>query len=303
MSLSPWVFKLEEELSKGAESNVRLGVVINTPSERQRVYTPSMNDRNAPLAASMIIRDPDLGYFLLSANPHGPLSIIFESSDNQVDFARSRGLSESYDSETDNDKPLEEIRLSPATLTVMTDAHKVLSEETHRIANDIATRVESVIGEDYDEDDDKSRVIPNENIEQRIRVAQDKQKMLIERIENIRKKIPKNTQLGKVLGEDLEESTSSMVKVSKDPWQRYEEVKELKDDVLAQANDLLAEVEKEGADNEEGESERDGDSGRDVQVPSDIRRKKVGQIMKLLDRETAALVEATKGRLERLSLA
>ncbi|KAB8289835.1 hypothetical protein EYC80_010467 [Monilinia laxa] len=381
MSLSPWVFKLEEELNKGAESNVRLGVIVNTPSERQRVYTPSMNDRNAPLAASIILRDPDLGYFLLSANPHGPLSIIFESPDNQVDFARSRGRSESYDSETDNDKPLvlfearpvyqpsyafeksselpslhekishskykrllkEEIRLSPATLTVMTDAHKVLSEETHRIgtaaaelfrkciklqielskhikqANDIATRVESVIGEDYDEDDDKSRVIPNENIEQRIRVAQDKQKTLIERIENIRKKIPKNTQRelsdkerawteevrnlsGKVLGEDLEESTSSMVKVSKDPWQRYEEVKELKDDVLAQANDLLAEVEKEGADNEEGESERDGDSGRDVQVPSDIRRKKVGQIMKLLDRETA-LVEATKGRLERLSLA
>ncbi|QSZ29155.1 hypothetical protein DSL72_003666 [Monilinia vaccinii-corymbosi] len=381
ISLSSWVFKLEEELNKGAESNVRLGVVVSTPSERQRVYTPPMVDRNASLAASTIIRDPDLGYFLLSANPHGPLSIIFESPEYQVDFNRSRGRSASYDSETDNDKPLvlfearpvyqpsyaleqpselpslhdkinhskykrllkEEIRLSPATLTVMTDAHKVLGEETHRIgtaaaelfrkciklqielskhikhANDIATRVESVIGEDYDEDDDKSRVTPNENIEQRIRVAQDKQKILSERIENIRKKIPKNSQRelsdkerawaeevrilsGKVLGEDLEESTSSMVKVSKDPWQRYEEVKELKDDVLAQANALLAEAEKAGVNEEDRESERDGDSGRDVQVPSDIRRKKVGQIMKLLDRETA-LVEATKGRLERLSLA
>ncbi|KAJ8068011.1 hypothetical protein OCU04_003589 [Sclerotinia nivalis] len=382
ISLSSWAFKLEDELSNGADSNVRLGVVISTPSERQRIYTPPMIDRNAPLAASTVIRDPDLGYFLLSTNAHGPLSVIFESPEYQVDFSRSRGRSETYDSETDNEKPLvlfearpvyqpsyafeqtselpsfhekikhskykrllkEEIRLSPATLTVMTDAHKVLSEETHRIgtaaaelfrkciklqielskhikqANDIATRVESVIGEDYNEGDDKSRLAPNENMEQRIRKAQDKQKILNERIENIRKKIPKNTQRelsdkekawmeevrnlsGKVLGEDLEESNSSMVKVSKDPWQRYEEVKELKDDVLTQTNELVAEMEKR-KDEADGEEERDEDVGRDrdVQVPSELRRKKVGQIMKLLDRETA-LVEATKGRLEKLSLA
>lgn len=385
ISLSSWVFKLEEELYNGAESNVRLGVVASTPSERQRVYTPPMIDRNAPMAASTIIRDPDLGYFLLSANSHGPLSIVFESPEYRVDFSRSRGRSESYDSETDNDKPLvlfearpvyqpsyaleqpselpslhekinhskykrllkEEIRLSPATLTVMTDAHKVLSEETHRIgtaaaelfrkciklqielskhikqANEIASRVESVICEDYDEDDEKSRLTPNENIEQRIKVAQDKQKMLAERIEIIKKKIPKNTQRelsdkekawaeevrnlsGKVLGEDLEESTSSMVKVSKDPWQRYEEIKEIKDDVLSQANELVAEAEKEGdaegdVENGDTESVSVAGSGRDVQVPSELRRRKVGQIMQLLDRETA-LVEATKARLERLSL-
>lgn len=379
MSLSTWVFKLEEELSKGAESNVRLGVVVSTPSERQRVYTPPMIDKNAPLAASTIIQDPDLGYLLLSANAHGPLSVNFESPEFQLDFNRSRGRSESYDSETDNDKPLvlfearpvyqpsyaleqpselpslhekikhskykrllkEEIRLSPATLTVMTDAHKVLSEETHRIgtaaaelfrkciklqielskhikqANEIATRVESVIGEDVDEDDDKPRVPPNENMEQRIKEAKDKQKILNERIENIRKKIPKNTQRelsdkekawieevrslgGKVLGEDMDGSTESMVKVSKDPWQRYEEVKELKDEVLSQANELAKDAERER--DEEQQEERDGDSARGVQVPSELRRKKVGQIMKLLDRETA-LVEATKGRLERLSLA
>lgn len=380
MSLSQWVFKLEEELYNGADSNVRLGVVVSTPSERQRVYTPPMIDRNAPLAASTIIRDPDLGYFLLSANAHGPLSIIFESPEYQADFSRSRGRSESYDSETDNDKPLvlfearpvyqpshafeqpselpslhekikhskykrllkEDIRLSPATLTVMNDAHKVLTEETHRIgtaaaelfrkcvklqielskhikqANDIATRVESVIGEDYDEDDDKSRVPPNENMEQRIKKAQDKQKELAERIENIRKKIPKNTQRelsdkekawmeevrnlsGKVLGEDLEDLESSMVKVSKDPWQRFEEVKELKDDVLSQAKELLAEAEKEKEKEGDDNIGRDGRDAKDVMVPSELRRKKVGQIMKLLERETA-LVEATKGRLEKLSL-
>ncbi|KAM0130445.1 hypothetical protein ACHAP3_007308 [Botrytis cinerea] len=379
MSLSTWVFKLEEELSQGAESNVRLGVVVSTPSERQRVYTSTMIDKNAPLAASTVIQDPDIGYFLLSANAHGPISINFESPEYQLDFNRSRGRSESYDSETDNDKPLvlfdarpvyqpsyaleqpsdlpslhekikhskykrllkEEIRLSPATLTVMTDAHKVLSEETHRIgtaaaelfrkciklqielskhikqANEIATRVESVIGEDVDEDDDKPRVTPNENMERRIKEAKDKQKILNERIENIRKKIPKNTQRelsdkekawieevrnlgGKVLGEDLDGSTESMVKVSKDPWQRYEEVKELKDEVLSQANELAKDAEREG--DEEQHDERDGDSAKNVQVPSELRRKKVGQIMKLLDRETA-LVEATKGRLERLSLA
>ncbi|ESZ89539.1 hypothetical protein SBOR_10080 [Sclerotinia borealis F-4128] len=377
ISLSSWVFRLEEELCNGAESNVRLGVVVSTPSKVQRVYTPSMIDRNAPLAASTIILDPDLGYLLLSANCHGPLSISFESPEYQVDLSRRLGRSESYDSETDNDKPLvlfearpvyqpsyaleqpselpsfhkkighskykrllkEEIRLSPAVLTVMTDAHKVISEETHCIgtaaaelfrkciklqielskhikqANDIASRVKSVIGDDYDADDDKSQVMSNEIIERRIQVAQDKQKMLNERIENIRKKIPKNTRRelsdkerawteevrnlsGKVLGEDLEDSTSSMVKVSKDPWQRYEEVRELKDDVLSQANNLLAKGDDE---RDVEELERTEDGGRGVHVPAELRRKKVGQIMKLLDRETA-LVEATKGRLERLSL-
>ncbi|KAM3073679.1 hypothetical protein ACMFMG_004436 [Clarireedia jacksonii] len=371
ISLAEWVFRLEGELAGGvAGRDFRLDLLARAKSViRKRVHSQQMLDRNAPLTACTVIHDPDLGYFVLSATPHGPVSINFESPTYKVDLVQSR-RSSSYDSDTDNDKPLvlyeprpvyepsyafeepselpslheklrhskykrilkDEVRLSPATLTIMTDAHQVLSEETHRIgtaaaelfrkcirlqielsnhirkANELASRVETIIGEDYDEAEDKARLPPNEDIERRILAAQDKQKSLAERIENMRKKVLRGAprELSdkekvwteeikslsvKVLGEDPEESTSSIVKVSKEPWQRYEEVKELEREVLEQVNEIVSE-----------EGEKGADGKKDVQVPSEIRRAKVAQVMQLLERETA-LVEATKERLERLSLA
>jgi nucleoporin NUP82 len=370
ISLAEWVVRLESELvGNMAGKDFRLDLIARNKSPvRKRVHSQQMLDRNAPLTACTVIHDPDLGYFVLSATPHGPVSINFESPTYKVNPVQSL-RSSSYDSDTDNEKPLvlyeprpvyepsyafeeasqlpslheklkhskykrimkEEVRLSPAALTIMTDVHQVLSEETHRIgtaaaelfrrciklqielashigkANEIKSRVDSVIGEDFDEADDKSRLPTNEDIERRIQAAQDRQKSLAERVENMRKKVSRGAprELSdkekswteeikslsvKVLGEDPEESTSSIVKVSKEPWQRYEEVKELERDVLEQIDEIVAE-----------EGEKGADANRDVQVPSEIRRAKVAQVMQLLERETA-LVEATKERLERLSM-
>ncbi|PQE34114.1 nuclear pore complex An-Nup82 protein [Rutstroemia sp. NJR-2017a WRK4] len=370
ISLAQWVLRLESELVGGvAGRDFRLDLIVRSKSViRKRVHSQQMLDRNAPLTACTVIHDPDLGYFVLSATPHGPVSINFESPTYKVNPVQSH-RSSSYDSDTDIEKPLvlydprpvyepsyafeepsalpslheklkhskykrimkEEVRLSPAALTIMTDVHQVLSEETHRIgtaaaelfrkciklqidlanhirdANDLAGRVDSVIGEDYDETGDKPREPTSEAIERRIREAQEKQKSLAERIENMRKKVSRGAprELSdkekawteevkslsvKVLGEDPEESTSSIVKVSKEPWQRYEEVKELEQEVLEQVNEIAAE-----------EGEKGADANKDFQVPSEIRKAKVEQVMQLLERETA-LVEATKERLERLSM-
>ena len=74
---------------------------------------------------------------------------------------------------------------------------------------------------------------------------------------------------------------------SKEPWARYEKIEHLKDELMKQVGKI-----------EEDEEEATSTS---VKVPSEIRKAKMGQIMKLLDRETA-LVEGAKMRLEKLSL-
>lgn len=364
VSLTPWVFRLEAELNEAsAGSDFRLDLLAKGQnSTRERIYTQKSEDHSSPLAACTVVRDPDLGYFLLSATPYSPLAINFEAppSDSSFEFRRSMTRSPTYDPEPD--KPLilceprpayepshtlaenstipafleqigrskysrllkEEIRLSPATLQIMTEAHKVLSEETHRISaaaaelfrrcerlqidlrsqikkvNDVAARVEQVTGDDNDEG---PVIYMDELVEKRMKDASERQTQLTERIEKLRRKVTKGSSRelsdkekawieevqvldNKVLGEGEGEVTETN---AKEPWARYEEVQLLKENLLAQAKNV----------------EKEKDEGMmkspNVKVPSEIRKKKLEQIMSLLDRETA-LVEATKGRLERLSL-
>lgn len=358
ISLSPWVFRLETELNEGTVgTDFRIDLLVKSQSSiRERIYTQKTEDRSAPLAACTLIRDPDLGYFLFTATPYGPVAVTFEAPEFEFDLVR-RSRSPTYDSEPD--KPLilceprpvyqpayaleeisalpslleklqhskykrllkEDIRLSPATLTIMTDAHKVLSEETHRIgtaaaelfrrcerlqielraqiqkANDVAARVEAVTGDDVD---DGPAMGSNEIMEKRIQDARHRQMDIMARLEKLRRTVAKGTSRelsdkerawmdevtvlqGKVLGEGEGASNRG----TKEPWARYEEVKQLKEDLLEQVKDLAVEEESVAAPN--------------VKVPSEIRKAKVAQIMTLLDRESA-LVEGAKSRLERLSL-
>jgi nucleoporin NUP82 len=215
----------------------------------------------------------------------------------------------------------EEVRLSPATLQIMTAAHKVLSEETHRIsaaaaelfrrcerlqidlqsqikkANDVASRVEQVTGDDNEEG---PVVCMNEAVEKRIKDAADRQAKLTERIEKIRRTVTKGVRrelsdkekawieetksLAIRLGEEEGEATETNVK---QPYERYEEASVLWGDLKEQVQNV--------------EKDEGGIKSPNVKVPSEIRKKKLEQVFGLLDRETA-LVEATKGRLERLSL-
>ena len=359
ISLSPWVFRLETELKEGTSgTDFRIDLLVKGQSSiRERIYTQKSEDRSTPLAASVLIRDPDLGYLLLTATPYGPITVVFDMPDYEFDLSR-RSRSPTYDPEPE--KPLilieprpvyqpahalekpstlpsfleklqhskykrllkENVRLSPATLTIMTDAHKVLSEETHRLgtaaaelfrrcerlqielraqikkANDVAARVDAVTGDDFD---DGPPMGINEVMEKRVQDAAKRQKELTERLEKIRRKASKGTSRElsdkerawvdevnvvqrKVLGEGDESPPSERFK---EPWVRYEEVQQLKDELLEQVTEL--------------EAEEETSPSKGVKVPSEIRRAKVAQIMTLLDRESA-LVEGAKTRLERLSL-
>jgi nucleoporin NUP82 len=355
----PWAFRLENEMNEAsAGAEFRIDLLAKQGSLREQIYAQKMDNHSAPLAASIVMHDPDLGYFLLTATPHGPIAITFESPELEFDLFR-RARSPTYDSEPD--KPLilyeprpvyepahalqvktalpslleklkhskykrllqEEVRLSPATLAVMTDAHKLLSEETHRLgtaaaelfrkcvrlqldlkqqiqkANEVASRVEAVTGDDVD---DGPTTSSNDIIAERIKAANDRQKEITERLEKVRKRIAKGTSRelsdkekawveevkvleSKVLG--VGEQIRSSETESKEPWARYEKIEQLKDNLFEQVKKFS-----------EGEEEVTSTS---VKVPSEIRKAKMGQIMNLLDRESA-LVESAKNRLERLSL-
>ncbi|KAH7412912.1 hypothetical protein BKA64DRAFT_340315 [Cadophora sp. MPI-SDFR-AT-0126] len=361
ISLHPWVFRLDGDLNEathGAEFRIDLMARADN-SMRQRIYTQNPIDHSSPLAASTLILDPDLGYMLLSATPHGPLALTFETAkDSVVDLRRSRSRSPTYDSEPD--RPLilceprpvyepshtldessalptfiekighskykrllkEEVRLSPATLQIMAEAHKVLSEETHRIgtaaaelfrrcqrlqaelksqikkANDVASRVDAITGNDVE---DGPTVSVDESITKRIEAAELRQKELTDRIERLRRKATKGT--ARELS-DKEKAWFGEVKMveskivgggetdgfgkrkAKEPWARYEEIKQLHEDLLDQIESNISD---------------DAPSTPNIKVSSDIRKGKMAEIMALLDRESA-LVEGAKSRLERLSL-
>ncbi|KAI9734074.1 MAG: hypothetical protein M1818_007012 [Claussenomyces sp. TS43310] len=366
ISLSPWVFRLESELQGSSSSGLdfRLDLLVRSQdSTRQRVIARerSKDDTPTPLAACTVLRDPDIGYFLLTCTPHRPVAVSFEIPDSELDMPRSR--SPTYDEEP-QPQPLllwnprqvyqpphalaessvlpeflkelqrskykrvmtEPMKLSPATLTMMTDAHKILSEETYRLgsaaaelfrrcerlqielkeqinrANEVKGRVEAVVGDDVDDEP----VDGNQAVEKRLLGAKQRQTELTERLERLKKKtmqrgsgrdlsIKEKAWIYEVgtLENSVFPPTDDSVEADpmKRPWRRFEEVRSL-------STDLLDQVETRSVATAGRENADDGH----IRVPSEVRKMKLSQITALLERETA-LVEAAKTRLERLSLA
>jgi nucleoporin NUP82 len=370
ISLSPWVFRLESELQNGPGQGIDFRLDLMAKGEnfiRERLISEDPSRGERALAACTTVRDPDLGYFLLTNSSHGPIALTMATPED--DFNIQKLISESpvkEEFELDNEPLLlcpprpvyepspafttpltlpgfhenlrhgknkrllyEPIRLSPVTLTIFADAHKVLSEETYRIgtaaaelfrrceklqidlreqiakANEVAHRVEQVIGEDYDVDE--SYIGGNQGIEERIEIAKERQLELVERFERIRKKASKGagrelSDREKVWFEEVNALNSSISKESRadgrlprgakkmELWRRFEEVKDLKEDILQRVGELGEREERPAA-----------ETGADSKIPSEVRKEKVAQVMHLIERETA-LVEGVKGRLERLNL-
>ncbi|KAI2636420.1 hypothetical protein GGS26DRAFT_589026 [Hypomontagnella submonticulosa] len=368
VSLSPWVFRLESELQGDSQagSEFRIDLLVNGQSSiRERLYTnTAQGDAQLPLAASVAIRDPDLGYFLLSATPFDPIALAFETPDDDfapihhaspsfdkdaevqpLDFYKPRPVfqpSHAFDQGSELPKLLsrlstsrhktivnQEVRLSPLTLILFTDAHKIVSVETHRLgvaasevfrrctqlqaelkqqvtkANEVKTRVEAITGEDQDGEGEPES--SNAAMEKRIQSARERGEALGQRLEKMRKMVSKATSRElsdkekawvnevNALETNLFGSTApadgpTRLKLTK---RRYEEVMQLRDE-------LVEEAEKLGGAAGEGE-ENPSASTTDLRIPSELRKAKIAQVKKLIERETA-LVDAVKARLERLSV-
>lgn len=363
VSLTSWVFRLEGELlaDHKAGTDFRIGLLVNSQSTRDRIYAQPSADVAVPLAACVAIRDPDLGYFLLSATPYEPVALTFETQD--VDLApikqespvREREVSmaplDFYEPRpvynpphvfdegsalptllerlrTSRHKTIvnQEVRLSPLTLQIFTDAHKVLSDETYKLgvaaaevfrrcellqselhqqvrkANEVKGKIDSINGADGDGEGEAE----NAMYDRRIAEARDRQEQLTKRVDNLRKIVGKATTRdlstkerafvdevrsleASVLGPSSGQGDSA-AQQSKQLWKRLEEVRTLQTELVAEVESLKKSGEVEVA------------ATGDVRIPQDIRRSKLQQVQGLLARESA-LVEAVTMRLQRLQTA
>ncbi|KAI1180169.1 hypothetical protein F4777DRAFT_364071 [Nemania sp. FL0916] len=371
VSLAPWVFRLESELGGDSEagSDFRIGLLVNGQvSTRERLYNnPAQGDAPLPLSAAVATRDPDLGYFLLSATPFEPVALVFDAPDD--DFLPVQSTPPPLGQELPEVRPLaifeprpvyqpshafdegsvlprfierlrtsrhktvvnQEIRLSPLTLQLFTEAHQILSDETHRLgvaasevflrcaklqeelkqqitkANEVKARVEAITYDDHFEESEETGS-GNAAIEKRLQSAREKGEALSRRLEKMRKTINKatNRELSrkeqdwvkevKALDAAIDDSAAPVDGPSRaKQWMdRYRKISELKGELKEQAQALDA-----PASEEENHSNPAKD---DLRIPSELRRSKIGQVKSLLERETA-LVEAVKSRLERLAVA
>lgn len=357
--------ELRDGPSEGVDFRLNL-LATGENFTRQRLISEGTSNEVPALAACINILDRDLDNLLLSNSPRGPIALTLENPED--DFNPRRLLLDTpvhKGSDTDETPLLlcpprpayepatafalqsampgfeqdlhhsknkrilnEPIRLSPATLTIFADAHKILSEETHRIgsaaaelfrrceklqvdlreqikkANDVAQRVEQLAGDDNDVDEKYMSV--NDRVEKRIKDAQQRQEELQERLERIRKKASRGasrelSDREKVWFEELKQLEGSVSRPAQNGrrqpgarkielWKRFDEVKELKEEIMDRVDELKkrAEASSSPAHNSTG-------------VPSELKKEKVAQVMQLIERETA-LVDGVKGRLERLTM-
>lgn len=362
ISLTSWIFRLESELGGDSEAGTdfRIGLLVNSQSTRDRVYSQPTADAAVPLAACNVLRDPDVGYFLLSATPYEPIALTFDvpevdlapirqdspvrerdASMAPLEFYEPRPVfnpSHAFDEgsalpallerlRTSRHKTImkQEVRLSPLTLQIFTDAHKVLADETYRLglaaaevfrrcellqlelkqqvmkANEVKGKIDTINGSHRDGETDNSMY------ERRVGAAKDRQGQLAERLENLRKIVGKATTRDLSAKERAFSEEVRSMEASVDPpsfadvagtsvegpsiqiWKRLDNIKHL------QAN-LTAEVE---VVNKTADGDGPATPSAEMRIPQDVRRAKLRQVQSLLSRETA-LVEAVTTRLERL---
>ncbi|KAI9808518.1 MAG: hypothetical protein M1827_007223 [Pycnora praestabilis] len=334
--------------------------ILYIPKDEDR-KEPIEADQSSDLSGCLVFQDSDLGYFLLTVASTQPYTVTLDQP-NQNSLHETNGVStERYESEMkalvlsqprsvysapaslwshsalptflDTHVPTrhkrtmkEEIRLSTATLDLMTEAHRVLSQETHQLgiaaadlfrrcerlqdefrdqirrANDVAYTVDQITGDDADDLGENDRPRGNAGLEQRVENVMSRQTDLNARADMLRRKLARSG--GKDLSEK-EQAWASEVdrmelsildeghddktehQLSNSLRQRYEGVTQLKEDLLSQVNNATKEAHPDGVEN--------------VKLPSELRKAKVAQVMGLLHRESA-LVDAAQNRLEKLSL-
>jgi nucleoporin NUP82 len=219
----------------------------------------------------------------------------------------------------------DEVKLSPATLEILTEAHKILAVETHRLndaaanlfrqcerlqqdfkeqlkrAKEIKDRVEKITGED---DDTYEEGVPHgkERLDERIEQARKRQHAIIDRLEALKKNMTKASarelsdketawiaevkRLSKNVPEDEKAKDETPL------LRRFEDVKHLSTELVEQGKKSSG---------EKGNENTSTAMASSVRVPEGFRKTKVKGVMDMLNRETA-LVEAAAERLSRLSV-
>lgn len=234
-------------------SDFRLQVLCSgNVAQREKILETLDTDVTAPqdhLAKSLVFYDFDLGYLVLTYHPSNPYAAVLDSPEDS--FSTAMGALRLFDqkSQTPNSPAIvprrapyqvpailyaktplesfveknvpnrqrhtlkEQVRLSPATLDLVTTAHRVLSAHTNaleRAASDLFRRCERLRGEMQDQlkqlsdaaerikgvsseiADDGTRkegARSEEVLNKRLQAASDRQKELVQRYDALRKKV------------------------------------------------------------------------------------------------------------------
>ncbi len=362
-SLDPWLQTLENELQgSGVGTPFRIDVFKSGPGTlRERLILfkkAQLSDTEIDTTACVAFQDSDIGYFLLTTVADQPQAVTLDIPDLQLAKVLDGDAGSFYEEEETLlaigparsayeppstfwqestltnflDKHVQsrhkktmkdEIRLSHATLDLMTEAHRILSQETHQLGlaaadlfrrcerlqvefgaqikrvKETADRIDQVLGEDADDYEGSGDKKGKEALSERLETARERQKALLERYEETRKKS------AKIGGRDLSEKEQAWVaeidklktsllepgnkaadkeesqndqrntpqKDSYPPpaWYRYYQAKHLLADLLSHAKDASEST--------------DSSPEAEPRVPTELRKAKVAQVMGLLERE------------------
>ena len=258
LSFQPWVGMLEEELAGSSESGVDLRIDVLLDSTSTLVDRPveiSSSQVEKGISTAIAILDSNnVGYVVLTAvannNNTIPYATILDTPSSQAqpfyapdvtvgalpapeprapyrpaaEFDTPSALPQLIKAATEkrllgSGDLKNQVRFSPATLQLLTEAHRIMSTETHRLGlaaaelfrrcermrsemreqvrkvAEIGARVDGVTGEDEDgadeseENDDERALVGKEKIEERVERARQKGAQLSERVEALRRKM------------------------------------------------------------------------------------------------------------------
>ena len=371
VSLSPWFSSLESELRSSLEAGAGFRfetMVKGTRAEVDRIYMPQ-HGQNV-LAAATAFKTADLGHFVLSATHNDPVIMFFETPESELMSDRPEACvpTEHGDTpeplsvweprplfhpsevlsrpstlppwldalRTSRKRPLmqQELRLSVATLEILTEGHRLVSSEVSDLniavaelfrkcealrfelkeqitkVSEVNQRIEDISGERESRSDKEKNISEEMMVRNKIDVMKVRQENLFRRVDNLRKR------LGQVSTRELSDKEKAWAEevrtLARSLLGDEEEEEDTTTASINTAGQSLTRFEEvqalkdalfEQAQQLQGTDSVDGTSSTMpvMKIPSDIRKQKVAQVMNLLDRETA-LVEAVKSRLEKLSV-
>ncbi|EME84553.1 uncharacterized protein MYCFIDRAFT_133498 [Pseudocercospora fijiensis CIRAD86] len=374
LSLRPWVRALEDELSAPVTAtegidfrmNLILESSLTTVSRLTAEVDEPLDDINAAIS---ILDASNLGYITLSSSGKTPIAAILDVpvlaahpylpdvyepraaltaaeerapyQPAEVFFHASKlpGLLESWRRESANGAVPGDIKglvnFSPYTLQKMTEAHRVLSSETHMLglaAADLFRRCERMINEmkaqiervrelsnrvnSVTGDDEFPEQTPGEpelvrggksKVENRVRQRQEKTREIHERVENLRKKMrglgsKELSAKERAFADEVERISKTVMPLSTNlrngedtVASRVDAVREVYAQLKEQAESVQKELEAKG----EAEAISSRPSTANGTKAWDYKQRKMEEVWRLLERETA-LIEATTLRLENL---
>ncbi|KAF2272398.1 uncharacterized protein EI97DRAFT_437021 [Westerdykella ornata] len=358
ITLEPWIRNLENELAEPQSEGLTFrldrllesaGTQVDLCMSRTGTHAAS-EEAPEEVNSCVVVAEGNLGYFVLTTVANEPQAVFLDAPEygfpSEKELAEymlvevpSRQSRPAYQPPKELYDPLqfhidkerfiparhkasskEEMKLSPANLDILMNAHKALSQDTHRLQTavsdlfirctrlreefrdqvvrvaELVAKVDGVTGNDEGADGDVDGYT-NAKIEERLDKVKAKQEAITARYEAIRRK------MASIGGTELSEKESAFVEElqtmersldheaqtltgdqdgSEVPaWERLGKIKGLKKDLAIEAERATREME--------------GERGAAViKVPSHSRKQEQEQIEALLQREAALITAAAK---------